>query len=58
LKPRRKYWFALPAPLCCVITTPGTSSSTSPGRESGRASISFGVIVPWLAESEEPMELS
>src|SRR5215472_13147341 len=28
LKPRRKYWLALPSPLCWVAIKPGTSSST------------------------------
>jgi len=42
IEARRKYWFALPSPLCWVMTTPGTYSSTSPGRCIGRASISCG----------------
>ena len=54
LKPRRKYWLALPAPLCCVTTMPGTSSSSVPGRSSGRLSMSCGVSVPELAESLLP----
>ena len=29
--PRRKYWFALPSPLCWVTTRPGVVSSNSPG---------------------------
>jgi hypothetical protein len=58
LKPRRKYWFALPSPLCCVTITPGTNSSTSAGRRVGRLSISFEVTVPWLAASELPIALT
>ena len=58
LKPRRKYWFALPSPLCCVTITPGTNSSTSAGRSVGRLSISFAVTLPWLAASELPTALS
>jgi hypothetical protein len=37
LKPRRKYWLALPSPECWVTITPGTNSSTSPGRSAGSA---------------------
>jgi hypothetical protein len=37
LKPRRKYWLALPSPLCWVTIKPGTTSSASAGRENGRA---------------------
>ena len=37
LKPRRKYWLALPSPLCCVTIRPGTTSSASAGRENGHA---------------------
>src|SRR5437899_3103144 len=37
LKPRRKYWLALPSPECCVTIRPGTISSASPGRENGTA---------------------
>src|SRR5438105_3899492 len=37
LKPRRKYWLALPSPLCWVTIRPGTTSSASAGRENGRA---------------------
>ena len=54
LKPRRKYWFALPSPLCCVTITPGTNSSTSAGRSVGRLSMSFAVTVPALAASVVP----
>src|SRR6516162_7930106 len=49
LKPRRKYWLALPSPLCWVTTSPGTASSTSAGRSSGRLSSSSFVAVPSLA---------
>ena len=34
--PRRKYWLALPSPLCWETIRPGTASSISPGREIGR----------------------
>jgi hypothetical protein len=37
LKPRRKYWLALPSPLCWVTIRPGTTSRASPGLENGRA---------------------
>src|SRR5262245_51749382 len=37
LKPRRKYWLALPSPECWVTIRPGTASSASPGREKGTA---------------------
>src|SRR4029450_3304564 len=37
LKPRRKYWLALPSPECWVTIRPGTTSSASPGRENGTA---------------------
>src|SRR5947209_17617852 len=37
LKPRRKYWLALPSPECWVTIRPDTASSTSPTREAGRA---------------------
>ena len=36
LKPRRKYWLALPSPECWVTIRPGTASSISPGRSIGR----------------------
>ncbi len=41
LKPRRKYWLALPPPACCVMMTPGTVSRTSPERRMGRSSSSL-----------------
>ena len=37
LKPRRKYWLALPSPECWVTIRPGTTSSASPGRKKGTA---------------------
>src|SRR6266436_4099171 len=37
LKPRRKYWLALPSPECWVTISPGTASSNSPARDAGRA---------------------
>src|SRR5258705_13626952 len=37
LKPRRKYWLALPSPECWVTISPGTASSNSPTRDAGRA---------------------
>ena len=57
LKPRRKYWFALPSPLCCVTITPGTNSSTSAGRSVGRLSMSVEVTVPALAASVLPTRI-
>jgi hypothetical protein len=58
LKPRRKYWLALPSPLCWVTIMPGTNSSSSPVRNAGRLSISLAVMLPWLAASEVPTALS
>ena len=58
LNPRRKYWFAFPAPLCWVMMRPGTNSSTSPGLRMGRSSTSWRVILPALAASEEPTAFS
>src|ERR1700679_231484 len=49
LYPRRKYWLALPSPLCCVTIRPGTASRISPGRVTGRALRSSPVTVIWLA---------
>src|ERR1700681_3769467 len=37
LKPRKKYWLALPSPLCWVMIRPGTTSRASAGRENGHA---------------------
>ena len=37
LKPRRKYWLALPSPECWVTIRPGTTSSASPARANGTA---------------------
>ena len=49
LKPRRKYWFALPSPECWVTIKPGTTSSASPGREKGSAFTSAPLMVVALA---------
>ena len=49
LKPRRKYWLALPSPECWVTISPGTTSSASPGRENGRAFTSAPLMVMALA---------
>src|SRR6516162_4754098 len=51
LKPRRKYWLALPSPLCCVTDRPGAASSSSPGRVTGRAFRSSPLTVIWLART-------
>ncbi len=51
LKPRRKNWLALPSPECCVTIRPGTASSTSPGRVTGRLLIAAPETRPALAES-------
>src|ERR1044072_3151627 len=34
--PAKKYWLALPSPLCWLTIRPGAASSTSPGRSTGR----------------------
>ena len=49
LKPRRKYWLALPSPECWVTISPGTTSSASPGREKGCAFTSAPLMVVALA---------
>ena len=49
LKPRRKYWLALPSPECWVTISPGTTSSASPGREKGWAFTSAPLMVMALA---------
>src|SRR3954468_11956993 len=63
LKPRRKYWLALPSPECWVTIRPGTTSSASPGRANGWAFTSAPLMVMALAavgcmaagrEEEEP----
>ncbi len=51
LKPRRKYWLALPSPECWVTISPGTASSNSPTRAAGRALSSSPLIVVSLAEA-------
>jgi hypothetical protein len=58
LNPRRKYWLALPSPLCCVTIIPGTNSRTSPGRRAGRLFSSSARITPCDAASELPTALS
>ena len=55
LKPRRKYWFALPSPLCCVTTSPGTASRTSAGLRIGRFSSWAASTVPSLAAATSPI---
>ena len=49
LKPRRKYWLALPSPECWVTIRPGTTSSASPTREKGTALTSAPLIRTALA---------
>jgi hypothetical protein len=49
LKPRRKYWLALPSPECWVTISPGTTSSASPTREKGLAFTSAPLMVMALA---------
>ena len=58
LKPRRKYWLALPPPACCVMMTPGTVSKTSPERRMGRSSSSVWPTVPWVADWAIPVRSS
>ncbi len=58
LKPRRKYWFAFPPPLCWVTIIPGMYSITSAGRSIGRSAMSCGLMWPALAASEVPTALS
>jgi hypothetical protein len=55
LKPRRKYWLALPSPECWVTIMPGTVSSASAGRSRGRLRSWAAVTVPSLAESATPI---
>ena len=50
LKPRRKYWLALPSPECWVTISPGTASSNSPTRAAGRALNSSPLMMVSLAE--------
>src|SRR5271170_2576281 len=54
LKPRKKYWLALPSPLCCVTDSPGAASRTSPGRVTGRALRSSPETDIWLARLGGP----
>ena len=49
LKPRRKYWLALPSPECWVTIMPGTVSSASAGRSSGQLASCLAVTVPSVA---------
>ncbi len=49
---------AFPSPLCWLMTTPGTVSSTSPVRISGRVSSCRAVMAPWLADCATPTTLS
>ena len=49
LKPRKKYWLALPSPECWVTISPGTTSSASPGRAKGWAFTSAPLMVMALA---------
>ena len=57
LKPRRKYWLALPPPACCVMMRPGTVSRISPERRIGRSWISVAPTVPWVPESAIPIKV-
>jgi len=54
LKPRRKYWLALPSPLCCVTIMPGMASSSSAGRSSGLLTRRSAKIRPSEALSAVP----
>jgi len=54
LKPRRKYWLALPLPECAVATSPGTNSSRSPVRSSGCSAMSAWLTLPSEAEMASP----
>jgi hypothetical protein len=45
---------ALPSPLCWLTISPGTVSSTSPGRRIGRCSSSCDPTTPWLADAAMP----
>src|SRR4051794_30123957 len=49
LKPRKKYWLALPSPECWVTISPGTTSRASPTRENGWAFTSAPLMVKALA---------
>ena len=48
----------MPSPLCWLMTTPGTVSSTSPVRINGRASSCRAVMAPWLADCAMPTRFS
>ena len=58
LKPRRKYWLALPPPACCVMMRPGSVSKISPERRIGRFLSSSAPTVTWPAESAIPTRSS
>src|SRR5690606_40995380 len=53
LKPRRKYWLALPLPECCTATMPGIDSSSSAVLSIGRISRSAPLTEPSLAARSE-----
>ena len=56
LKPRRKYWLALPDPLCWVAIMPGTVSINSPTRDKGRYWNSGWPTSPCDAEYSIPIK--
>src|SRR4030095_14609584 len=58
LKPRRKYWFALPDPECWTAIRPGTASSNSATRSRGRTDRSAPPTAPSLAASALPISAS
>ena len=58
LKPRRKYWLALPSPACWVTISPGTISSASPGRRMGSAARRWLDTTPSLAAVAIPSRFS
>src|SRR5690606_5863898 len=57
LKPRRKYWLALPSPLCWVAMSPGTNSSSSAGRDMGRRFNCAPNTRPSVADCGSPVRL-
>ena len=58
LKPRRKYWLALPPPECWVAMKPGMTSSSSPIRWIGRSARSTLPICPSDADLARPIRLA
>ncbi len=54
LKPRRKYWLALPPPACCVMIRPGSVSRISPERRIGRFLSSPAPTVTWAGGTGNP----